>query len=423
MTDLWKRDSDDRARTAPDPDTDTDTDPDTEQDVDAESGPEPGSETGADAASGSLQDVDPSRVVTLGLIAEPDMPRRVVEHLSDELPEDIDGSERDWTYEIAVDSLAAGRNSADEILVAAAEMKDARDWDYAIVVTDLPLRDEWRAILAHVDAAAGVAVVCLPALGAAQPFRRSAQMTKQVIDDLTGHANRSAGPDRSRARHGLRSWLTRFVAPIRRLPVEEGQPEQMVRYSAAKRRGLARLLAGMVRTNRPWRLVYSLSGAGAAALATSAFGLSSSTIWQISTQTGTWRILVAAIASVLVLTGWLIAYHDLWESRNRGATDREMALLYNASTVVTLLVGVACMFATLLLVNIAISVLLVPMDLMSSTLSTSVSWNDYVQLALGFTTMGMVAGALGSSFETDEAVRHAAYGYRERRRRAQHSEN
>jgi hypothetical protein len=41
-------------------------------------------------------------------------------------------------------------------------------------------------------------------------------------------------------------------------------------------------LAGMVRVNRPWRLVLGLRGALAASVATAAFGLVSSPIWEIS---------------------------------------------------------------------------------------------------------------------------------------------
>lgn len=362
------------------------------------------------------------RVARLGLIAEPDMPARVVNHLADELPDDLDGSGLAWQTEVTVDSLAAGRTNAEDILRAAAEMKHARGWDYAIVVTDLPIRDGWRAILAQADLDAAVAVVCLPALGATQPFRRAAQVTRQLVDDLTGQSDPGPGPDRASAGHGLRSRATRALAPIRRLPADPSRGDRRVRYTSSRRGGTVRLLSGMVRTNRPWRLVFSLSGALAAALAGSAFGLSSSTIWQISTQTSPWRIGLAGLAAVAVLVGWLVAYHDLWESRARGASDWEQALIYNASTLLTILVGVGCMFVALFAVNVVIALVLVPPGLMSRELGTGVGWFDYAELAWGFTTMGMVAGALGSSFETDEAVRQAAYGHRERRRRALHAE-
>lgn len=361
-------------------------------------------------------------VVHLGLVAEPDMPAKVVEHLADELPDDLDGSGRDWDIAMQVDSLAAGRSSADEILAAAGQTRDEEGWSYAIVVTDLPIRDDGRAILAHVDVAGAVAVVSLPALGATQPFKRAAELTRQIVDDLTGRADPGPGPDRASAGHGLRKATTRVLAPIRRLPNDPEVGENVVRYSGAKRRGLVRLVGGMVRTNRPWRLVFGLSGALAAALAISVFGLSSSTIWQIATQTSPWRIGFAGLASVGVLVCWLIAYHGLWESRSRGASDREQALLYNLSTIATLLVGVSAMFCVLFVVNLAISLLLIPTDLMSSSVRAGVGWFDYVELAWGFTAMGMVAGALGSSFESDDAVRQAAYGYRERRRRALHAE-
>lgn len=86
----------------------------------------------------------------------------------------------------------------------------------------------------------------------------------------------------------------------------------------------------------------------------------------------------------------------------------------------TLTIGVACLYAGLFVFNLGLATFLVPNSLLTSMLSSPVSFGSYVSLAWGFTTMGIVAGALGSSLETDQAVRQAAYGYRESQRRAQY---
>jgi hypothetical protein len=97
--------------------------------------------------------------------------------------------------------------------------------------------------------------------------------------------------------------------------------------------------------------------------------------------------------------------------------------LYNTSTIVTLTIGVGCLYGGLFVINLAVASFLVPTALLSSTLSSPATFDTYVALAWGFTTMGVVAGALGSSLESDQAVRQAAYGYRESQRRAQHQDD
>jgi hypothetical protein len=61
--------------------------------------------------------------------------------------------------------------------------------------------------------------------------------------------------------------------------------------------------------NRPWRLVLGLPGALAAAVATAAFGLVSSPVWQISAAMGTERPWIATAVSLLTVIGWLILNH------------------------------------------------------------------------------------------------------------------
>ncbi|MCA1187216.1 MULTISPECIES: hypothetical protein [unclassified Saccharopolyspora] len=365
-----------------------------------------------DAGGTRRTDACRSGQVKLGLITDPDLPEQVARHLADELPEHL-GDDREWTVEVDVDPVTAGEHSTRDILRATADRLRERDWDYAITLTDLPVRVNRRPVVADANLDGRVAVVSLPALGGTQPYRRSRQVVLQLVDELTG---RDGGADH---RYGLDSKLTEAVAPIRRTS-EQGSDdgEVDVRYTATRSRGRLRLLSGMVRTNQPWRLVFGLRNALAAAVATSAFGLSSSTIWQIGDMLGAGRQVLAALGSVVILVGWLIAAHGLWEKRRRdSARDREQVLLYNISTVATLTIGVGCMYAGLFVINLLVALFVVPPELLASSLGHEADFTRYLALAWGFTTMGVIAGALGSSLETDAAVRQAAYGYREEQRR------
>lgn len=354
----------------------------------------------------------PAEQVKLGLITDPDLPEQVARHLADELPQYL-GDEREWTVEVDVDPVTAGKHGTRDILRATRDRLERRDWDYAITLTDLPVRANRRPVVADANIEEQVAVVSLPTLGGTQPYRRSRQVVLQLVDELTG---REGGADH---RYGLDSRLTEVVAPIRRESEQhEDDGEVDVRYAATRTRGRMRLLSGMVRTNQPWRLVFGLRNALAAALATSAFGLSSSTIWQIGDQLTASRQVIAALGSVVILVIWLITAHGLWEKRRNGSErDSEQVMLYNISTVATLLIGVACMYIGLFVVNLLVAWFLVTPELLGSSLGHPAGLTHYLTLAWGFTTMGVVAGAMGSSLESDAAVRQAAYGYREEQRR------
>ncbi|OZM74701.1 hypothetical protein CFN78_00160 [Amycolatopsis antarctica] len=360
------------------------------------------------------------RPIILGLVTDPDLPRRVADRLAEELPRRY--TDAQITVEVVCDEVTAGLHSAGKILDATRERRRDGGWDYAICLTDLPVRHRDRPVLAHADVRGRVGVVSLPALGGMQPFRRAGQIVRQLLDELAAPEGEPAGGEaRARHMHGLGSPLTHLLVPIRR-EAADNETDVGVRYSTTRVRGRLRLVSGMVRTNRPWRLVFGLSSAFAAAVATSVFGLTSSTVWQIGDQLGTGRHIVAAVVSVGLLVFWLVAAHSLWERPGPdGVPDREQAWLYNASTILTLLLGVGFLYAILFVVNLGVAAFLVPEAFLSSTLGHPVGWTAYLTLSWGFTTMGIVAGALGSSLESDEAVRQAAYGYREQQRRRAHS--
>ncbi|MDX6328085.1 MAG: hypothetical protein QOI83_468 [Streptomycetaceae bacterium] len=86
------------------------------------------------------------------------------------------------------------------------------------------------------------------------------------------------------------------------------------RFVTAAGQGNLRLLVGMLRANRPWRLIVGLSRALVGALGASAFGLTSPGLWQIADgMGGIPRMLALALGSLAAISGTLVVAHGLWE--------------------------------------------------------------------------------------------------------------
>lgn len=346
----------------------------------------------------------------VGLVADPDFPHRVARHLRAELPEIVNR----WLgvecgVELVVDPVTAGRHDSTDIMKALLGMLRERDWDYAVCVTDLPLTEDGVPVLAEAVLEPGVGVVSLPALGGSQPYRRAQQLVSRVFFEFGESGSAGLPPG------GLASRLTRLLAPIHRsTPTSDGVD---VRYSGTRLRGRVRLLTGMVRGNSPWRLLPGMASALAAALATAAYAMISSSIWLISDSLGPWRLGVGAVWAIAIMTVWLVVAHHLWEPR-RHSPEPGQALLYNASTLLTLGIGVACLYGALFCVDLVAAAFLITPGVLARELDHPVGPATYVIIAASATAMGVVAGAVGSTLESDTAVRRAAYGYREEKRQA-----
>ncbi|MER5572873.1 hypothetical protein [Streptomyces massasporeus] len=106
------------------------------------------------------------------------------------------------------------------------------------------------------------------------------------------------------------------------------------------------------------------------------------------------------------------------------STIQEKAALYNASTVLTLFLGALCGLVGHYVVDFAVSLFLIDRAVLAKQVGRSVGLGDYARLASLAGAAAIVGGALGfgalgSESESDEAVRRAAYGKRERQRREQ----
>ena len=197
--------------------------------------------------------------------------------------------------------------------------------DVVIYLTDLPRRQGTTPVIADISVPDRFGVISIPGVGGVFIDRRVRNLAQTVVAEVT---------DRSSEHSPSVKRLTRT------------QDDDVIRYVAPSALSRLRLLAGMVYANRPWRLVTGMSKVMMAAFATGAVSLAYPTIWQLSDTMGPWRLSTATILASTALIAWLIIEHKLWE-RPHSAGERDRAVLYNASTVVTLTIGVVIFHAGL----------------------------------------------------------------------------
>jgi len=182
--------------------------------------------------------------------------------------------------------------------------------------------------------------------------------------------------------------------------------------------GRWRLLLGMVLANRPWLLVPGLKSALVAALATGAVATMNSTVWLLAGSLSWWRLLVATVASIALVVGWIVIDGQLWDRPEDDSADaRQRSRLYNVSTLVTLTTGVLICYFALYVVNLLWALFVIDPTVMGSSLHASRDYGDIFVLTWFVASAATVGGGLGTGLESDDAIRAAAYSKREEERR------
>lgn len=351
--------------------------------------------------------------VVIGVVADPvGAPVQVARQLAEDLPallsEQLSAGAR-WRVEVHREQLPRSDASHTEMVAVAAERMRQHGWDLAVCVTDLPLRSGRQPIVADASGSHCVVVVSLPAFGGMLLRRRVRNVVTQLVADIRAPGTPSDDSEEHRRRR-LPALSGRFQ---RVTPGQEG-----IDFRILASRGEARLLVGMVRANRPWQLVFGLTGPLVGAFAFSAFYIISTSVWQLAVTMGALRLSAAVVGSIAIMVIWLIVYHGLWEkATNRPATERDEAMLFNASTVVSLLIGVGCMYLGLFVANLVAAGIVLTPQVFGQYVGPNPGIGEYAVAMLLVTSAGTIAGAIGSGFENEDAIREAAYSYRERERR------
>ncbi|GAA4699910.1 hypothetical protein GCM10025781_17520 [Kocuria gwangalliensis] len=177
-----------------------------------------------------------------------------------------------------------------------------------------------------------------------------------------------------------------------------------------------KLLAGMVRCNRPLRLLPALSSCMAAAVATGGFGIFYASIWNMSDALSTQRMAMISVFVVTAFSIWLIGHNGLWNPL-KGAYDQMRSGLDNAATVITVGVGIAVMYLVIWAMLLAVTLAVVDAEYLAGDVGHSVNFTNYMDIAWLASALGMMGGALGLNFDSESAISEATYTRREYVRR------
>jgi hypothetical protein len=346
--------------------------------------------------------------IVLGVVVAPGLARDVTTGIADDLLEDLGRryGAVDWQTQLVVDRLVSPPAAITEIVDEARRRLLERDWDLGVVVTDLPLRVAGRPISRHVSPTHGIALISLPALGAIQLRRRLRRTLLDLVGDLVGDSGEPRGGGSRWAR--LRRRWERHLLWELATDTDHRPGGIAILFVPAVLVGNLRLLLGMVRANRPWRLSLRLYRALVAATAVGAFGVVQSDVWRLSSAAGRPRLAIMSVASVIVTIVAVILVHELWE-RAPDPRVREQVVLFNIATAATVAIGILSLYIALFVAILAGAALVVSPAVLSDALGEAVGALDYAVLAWFTASLATVGGALGAGLESDEAVREAAY--------------
>lgn len=166
-------------------------------------------------------------------------------------------------------------------------------------------------------------------------------------------------------------------------------------------------------TARPWEFPRRLSRLTIASFSTLAILLMTAESWDLALAQEPGRISALALVSLLVTTVYVVVRQQLLVRRRRRRS--EQSVVTSASALGIVLAGMTFTWMALFAVGLILSHLLFPSELISTWAASTVTnvrqltWLDRPHMAMFSASLGLLIGALGASFESQNYFGHIIF--------------
>lgn len=387
-----------------------------------------------------------------GIIAAPGQAEKITGSLIDFLSEKLNTEINDdlhWEIEWLVDPLTGAAETAEEILDNANVIKQRREWDYAICLTDLPIFHTGNIVAADISFHFQVAQISVPTYGM-PPVKNQVEKSiihlfKALYEENSVYGQSIKQRRKTEPLHSPfpMSFVQREEAQNNKNDIdtdaqnrhiedknqpnnrdnEQADNEPNERYIdvrflvTPKIIGLLRLIIGMTFSNNPLKIMSAFKGVLAIAFATGAFALVFPTVWKLSHYFSAFRLTIIMLVAILGLAFWIILIYNLWESPS-SKNNTVIRRLYNGATVSTLVIDVAGYYFLLFLLFFTVSAIFIPPDYLAANLSgneQSALFN-YMRVAWAEASIATIVSTMGAGLEEENTVRNLTYGFRQKQR-------
>lgn len=325
------------------------------------------------------------------------------------------------------------------LMVEGSAMRDAEGWDFAFLITGNELNSRYKPYaLAASSSALDLAVISTKRIDP-QPYSVNneddqrnqilAERLHSLILHCLGHINglrtsedhtnfmylpQSASELDSMQALDKRQMQTMLenledVADVRLEEMQDAARFSALRFYAHSAWINRREILSSLAHAKPWEFPLRLIKLSAAATSAMLVLKTTAEAWELASHQSLTTLTALLCCIVFIGTSFVIIKQHLFVRRLRN-TLTEQIVITNISASLIVFLGMMATAAALMIFNALLSTLLYPPAIVSSwTNSDFAGWQLYLKANLLMTSLGLLIGALGASFELQHHFRHIVF--------------